>query len=201
VFAPAHHFSLVACVRCEIRAIDQHWSLHRLAVSLPEGQPDEALASYMAFAQALPVDMPGPAWPVLDLRAWAAFLEQALAADLADDLVAIRRRQEGYLRRELDRIDDYFTHYEQELAQRADRTRTDATRVKAADRLAAARAEHQRRRNDQLARHEIVVLPHLDAILLVAEPAWKTKLGFTSRHQSHESEHVLVPRSRRWHLA
>lgn len=40
-FHAAFHFSLVALARCEIQAIDQHWSLHRLAVSLPDGELDE----------------------------------------------------------------------------------------------------------------------------------------------------------------
>ncbi|MCX6929660.1 MAG: hypothetical protein NT154_41565, partial [Verrucomicrobia bacterium] len=48
------HFSLVALARCEIQAIDQHWSLHRLAISLPDGEPDASLAREVSFAQADP---------------------------------------------------------------------------------------------------------------------------------------------------
>ena len=42
-FQPDFHFTLLALVRCEIQAIDQHWSLHRVAVSLPDGELDDAL--------------------------------------------------------------------------------------------------------------------------------------------------------------
>jgi hypothetical protein len=48
------HFSLLALARCEIQAIDQHWSLHRVAVSLPGGEPDDSLAQEFSFAQADP---------------------------------------------------------------------------------------------------------------------------------------------------
>ena len=33
-------YSLIALARCDIQAIDQHWSLHRLALSLPGGERD-----------------------------------------------------------------------------------------------------------------------------------------------------------------
>src|ERR1041384_7769810 len=51
-FKETAHFSLVALVRSEIQAIDQHWSLHRIALALPDGEPDEALARNMSFATA-----------------------------------------------------------------------------------------------------------------------------------------------------
>src|SRR5438105_8259720 len=44
-FRPDWHFSLLTVARCEIQAIDQHWSLHRLVVALPNGERDEGLAS------------------------------------------------------------------------------------------------------------------------------------------------------------
>src|SRR5207248_3155174 len=50
-FKPDWHFSLLVLARCEIQAIDQHWSLHRLSISLPDGQPDESLANSLDFAQ------------------------------------------------------------------------------------------------------------------------------------------------------
>ena len=91
-------------MRCEIQAIDQHWSLRRLAVSLPGGEPDDSLAQQVSFAQADP-DLAARAvtWPASDPARWQAFLRQALEADLAPDLAAVRARQEHYLRRELDR--------------------------------------------------------------------------------------------------
>jgi len=42
--AAGFHFSLVALARCEIQAIDQRWSLHRVAVALPGGEADEVLS-------------------------------------------------------------------------------------------------------------------------------------------------------------
>ena len=34
---------------CEIQAIDQHWSLHQLALAWPRGESDDGLASEIAF--------------------------------------------------------------------------------------------------------------------------------------------------------
>src|SRR5436305_570264 len=39
---PSFHFSLAALLRCDIQAIDQHWSLHRIALALPNGEPDDS---------------------------------------------------------------------------------------------------------------------------------------------------------------
>src|SRR5581483_10612216 len=65
-FAAAWHFSLLALVRCEIQAIDQHWSLHRLALSLPDGQRDEPLAASLDYCQ-IAADVPGSVpWPAPD---------------------------------------------------------------------------------------------------------------------------------------
>ena len=41
---PAWHFTIVALLRCEIQAIDQHWSLHQLALAWPGGESDDGLA-------------------------------------------------------------------------------------------------------------------------------------------------------------
>lgn len=192
------HFSLIALARCEIQAIDQHWSLHRVAVALPDGEPDEALAREFSFAQAGPDAAAEAPWPAPDPARWQDFLRLALEGDLATELGAIRARQENYLRRELDRIDDYFAGYEHELTARAARSASQNTKVKTADRLAAAKAEHTRRRADQIARHEIRVHPHLDALLLVAEPAWRGSLQVERAHVARNVEAVLVPRARRW---
>jgi len=67
-FQPNWHFSLLALARCEIQAIDQHWSLHRLVLSLPDGQPDEALSGELGFCSvaldpAQPVSWPPPNRP------------------------------------------------------------------------------------------------------------------------------------------
>jgi hypothetical protein len=192
------HFSLVALARCEIQAIDQHWSLHRVAVSLPGGEPDDSLAGEFSFAQADPEMAAGAAWPEPELARWQAILRSALAADLAAELAAVRARQENYLRRELDRIEEYFATYEQELSARAARNASQSAKVKTADRLAAAKAEHARRRADQVARHEIRVHPRLEALLLVAEPAWRGSLKVERAHVARSVAALFVPRARRW---
>lgn len=195
------HFSLVVLARCEVQAIDQHWSLHRLALALPGGEPDETLARDLTFAQTDPEAAAAVNWPVPDPPRWRLFLQAAMEADLAGDLAAIRTRQESYLRRELERIDDYFDHYEQELSARAARSHSEGTKVKTAERLAAARAEHTRRRADQVARHEIRVQPHLDALLLVAEPAWRASLNLERAHVAQTLDALFVPRPRRWFVS
>jgi len=192
------HFSLIALARCEIQAIDQHWSLHRLAIALPGGEPDQALAQEITFAQPEQETADAPAWPPAEPARWQSFLQTALEADLEDELAAIRARQESYLRRELDRIDDYFENYERELAGRAARSGNQNAKLKTAERLAAAKAEHGRRRADQLARHEIRVQPHLDALLLVAEPAWRASLNVERAHVAQTVEASFVARARRW---
>ncbi|MEI6390096.1 MAG: hypothetical protein WCT12_03235 [Verrucomicrobiota bacterium] len=197
-FKAGYHFSLITLVRCEIQAIDQHWSLHRLAAALPGGEPDEALARELGFAQADAGTAAGLVWPTAEPAEWQALLQAAIEADLAGQLAAIRTRQESYLRRELDRIDSYFEHYEQELSARATRSSSESAKLKTADRLTAAKAEHTRRRADQVARHEIRVQPHLDALLLVAEPAWRASLQVELAHQVQTLEARFVPRARRW---
>jgi sugar-specific transcriptional regulator TrmB len=124
----------------------------------------------------------------------------ALELELKEDLLEILARQENSLRRELDRIDQYFENYAQELAARATHSTNESVRLKKADRLAAAKAEHERRRADQIARHEIRVLPHLDALLLIAEPAWRGELEIERTHQREAKTALFIPRSRRWEM-
>lgn len=199
-FVAENHFSLLTLLRCEIQAIDQHWSLRRVAVSLPDGALDNSLARTFEL---VPIASDGggvPAWPVPDPARWRDFLRAALADDLVDDLATIRNRQAQHLVRELGRVDDYFEHYEQELVARSARTGSEATKVKTADRLAAARAEHVRRRADQVARHEIRAQAHLEALVLVAESAWRTELKFEIAHRPRTVSAQYVPRMRRWIL-
>jgi hypothetical protein len=197
----AHHFNLVALLRCEIQAIDQHWSLHRLALSLPEGAPEPELAAGLALAEADPQPPVEIAWPPPEPGSWAGFLAAALAPELAPELAPIRVRQQQYLRRELERIDDYFSRYELELTTRAARSSNEASRLKLADRLAATRAEHARRRLDQVARHEIRVVAHADALLLVAERAWHAELEVVRDHVPQTLSAHWLPRTRRWSLS
>jgi hypothetical protein len=60
--------------------------------------------------------------------------------------------------------------------------------------------EHERRRLDQLHRHEIRVIPHLDALLLLAEPAWRAKLTVAHHDVPRPCDALWVPRARRWKL-
>lgn len=196
-FTAAHHFSLLALARCEVQAIDQHWSLRRLALSLADGVRDDALAQAFSFSRAVPAE-DSIAWPVLEAARCRELLAGVLGEEMADDLEVIRARQENHLRRELSRVDDYFANYERELSERAAHSRSENTKLKADQRLAAARAEHERRRADQVQRHEIRVLPHFDALLAVAEPAWRAEVAVTERGPMRSVSALFIPRSRRW---
>ena len=198
-FRPAHTFSLLALVRCEIQAIDQHWSLHRITMSLPDGERDDDLATRFTLAQAEARSGPSPAWPPVLPGEVERLLSSAVQSEIIDVLAGIRARQENYLRRELERIDDYFQTYEAELAAREKRTGASA-KLKAADRLAAAKSEHARRRDDQVKRHEIRIIPHLDAVMLLAEPAWQTRVTFHEQNQSRTVDALFNPRARRWQV-
>ena len=119
-------FSLIVVARCEIQAIDQHWSLYRMAVSLPGGEPDESLARALDFTPAASQSADEIYWPASDPARWKDLIEAALEMELADELDRVRARQENSLRRELERIDDYFQNYEQELKSRSSRTSSSA---------------------------------------------------------------------------
>jgi hypothetical protein len=192
------HFSLLVLARCEIQAIDQHWSLHRLAISLPDGHPDDALAREVDFCRVVADASTAVPWPTPDPSAWRQHLSRALAQELETDLAAIRHRQEHYLRRELDRIDEYFENYEKELKTRLHRQRRDESKLKLEERLAAAKSEHERRRTDQIQRHEIRVIPHLDALLLLTEPAWQATVTVLRRTGPQTTTALFVTRARRW---
>lgn len=196
-FLAAHHFSLLALARCEIQAIDQHWSLRRLALALADGVRDDALAEAISFFRPARGEV-SIGWPALDATRCRELLAAALAEEIADDLNTICARQVNHLRRELARVNDYFTNYEHELRERVAHSRNENTRLKADQRLAAARAEHERRRADQVQRHEIRVLPHFDALLLVAEPAWRADVVVTRHSETHSISALFIPRSRRW---
>jgi hypothetical protein len=136
-----------------------------------------------------------PAW-ALAAEQWQPALARALTAELTQELDEIKRRQQRYLERELRRLDEYFDHYEQELRARLSRQHKPESKARFEQRVRAAALEHDRRRADQIARHEIRVVPHLDAVLLTAEVAWKT--GMRGRHGETLPEAVYVPRARRW---
>ena len=145
-FEPDFHFTLLALARCEIQAIDQHWSLHRMAVSLPDGELDDHFAREIGFQPAGSPATAEIAWPSPDPASWGRLLLRALEHELADELAQIRARQDNSLRRELERIDGYFENYERELNSRAKRSANEKSKFKTADRLAAAKTEHARRR-------------------------------------------------------
>jgi hypothetical protein len=197
-FTAGWHFSLLVLARCEIQAIDQHWSLHRLAVSLPDGELDENLAECISFGDVEPNASSGILWPASNPSAWNALLEHALNHDLDRELEPIRARQQNSLARELDRIDAYFENYARELEERARRSASEGVKLKAADRLSAAKAEHARRRTDQVARHEIRIHPHFDSLLLVAEPAWLAELQVERGRHAETLSCLFLSRARRW---
>jgi hypothetical protein len=196
-FKGGFHFSLVALVRCEIQAIDQHWSLHRLAISLPGGEPDESLARELPLLEADVTQATELEWPPVEPTQWRPLLQRRIESEMEPEVEAVRLRQQQYLQREVVRLDDYFTHYEQELTQRISRSGA-SSNAKAAERLAAARAEHARRRLDQVTRHEIRVLSYLDVIMLTAEPCWMAELEVEEQRATHTLSARFVPRVRGW---
>jgi hypothetical protein len=197
-FASDWHFLLVAIVRCEIQAIDQHWSLHRLAVSLTDGEPERDLVENLALHTVTPAPGERIPWPAPDPARWQMHLQRALESELGSDLADIQQRQENYLRRELDRIDDYFRDYTRELTARSERSRSKDAKARFNERLAATQGEHERRRIDQVHRHEIRVIPRIDALLLLAEPAWRVTLAIGRPEAARREDALFVPRTRRW---
>ena len=194
----AWHHSLVAVVRCEIQAIDQYWSLHRLAISLPDGSVDESLALNLEMLSS-DSTLAQPVWPEPDPAKWEEFIGAALRHEIEGELSSIRNRQQNYLKRELARIDDYFSHYRGELEQRKQRAQKAESRARHEDRLAATDVEHQRRREDQVKRHEILVRPAIVALLMVAEPAFSIRLTWIrgGRPEPAGENALFVPRTRR----
>jgi hypothetical protein len=199
-FVPAWVFSIVVAVRCEVQAIDQSWSSHRLAFTLPEGERDSLLELALDQMNALEPMGEKPDWPTPDLSAVSDWIGRALSTDLAPELSKIKDRQELYLRRELNRIDQYFENYLRELSERIGRQRSEEAIKRSADRLEATRLEHDRRRTDQIERHTIHLLPHVDALLTVAEPGFSTKVNWRSAREERIVPALFVPRTRRWYL-
>lgn len=193
----ALHFSLVAVVRCEMQAIDQHWSLHRIAIALPGGESDDALAREIPLLEIAAADQNEVDWPPTEPSCWWPLLRHAIESEMAQDIEEVRARQQQYLQREIERVDDYFAQYQLELTQRTSRAGA-AQNAKTAERLAAAQAEHARRRLDQVARHEICVKPLIDALLLVAEPCWRASLEVEEQRASQSLDATFAPRSRLW---
>lgn len=200
-FTAGTHCSLVALVRCEIQAVAQYWSLHRLAVSLPDGKPDADLALNLHLLDLIADGFNPRDWVATDSSAWQGHLQRALEQDLDADLARIRHRQENQLHRELERVDDYFENYLKELAERAARSRNAESKAKLDDRRRAAQSEHERRRLDQVRRHEIRIISHVDTVLLVAESVWKISLQVAEHGESRHQTALWLPRTRRWVLA
>ncbi len=190
------HCSVLVLARCDVQAIDQHWSLHRLALSLPDGRVDEDLTSNLslhAFKSPVPSEIPWSRWSDCGVT---EIVRQALRDDIQTDLKAIQARQRRYLERELDRIDQYFRDYTRELRQRQTRQRRQESQSRYQERIDAAKAEHERRRQDQVQRHEIHVYPHIDALIFLAEPAWRAEI-VAPREETRRTARFL-PRNRRW---
>jgi len=95
-------------------------------------------------------------------------------AELSPELAEVKARQERYPRRELARVADCFEHYEHELRARKDRERREKSIARYQQRIEATHAEHRRCRGDQIERHAMRGIPHLDALLVSAEPAFCT---------------------------
>jgi hypothetical protein len=191
------HFSFVGVLRCEIQAVDQHWTQHRIAINLKTGGPDPHLAEQIGILE--PWNASGPIdWPTYHQQNWKEALLRALEQETHSTIRSIRTRQLNYLQRELFRVDRFFRDYEAELTQRLDRSRTASGRSKIEDRLKAARSEHQNRRIDQIKRHSIRQTAHVDALLAVAEPAFETEIRYISKREEHLHTAFWLPRTRSW---
>jgi hypothetical protein len=196
-FKPVWIYSVVASVRCEVQASDQSWSSHRLAFTLPAGERDASLEfalEQMSIVQTVEVD-----WPALDLGLLSGWIGVTIRSELASELEKIKERQQTFLRRELNRIDEYFERYASELRERMERQHKEEAIKRCADRLEATRLEHNRRRTDQIERHTIHVVPHIDALLTVAEPAFTAHVTWRAGREEKNVPAAFVPRTRRWH--
>jgi hypothetical protein len=163
-FVASAHFSIVAALRCEIQAVDQHWSQHRLAINLSTGKPDPQLAEQFPILE--PWNIPVPFnWPQFRQDECRKALLAALELEAGATVKSVKDRQSKYLQRELATVDRYYDDYSEALARRLNRTRSDAGRSKMEERLKAAQLEHHIRRIDQIKRHEIRVHAHVDALL------------------------------------
>jgi len=195
-FRKSWHFSLVMSVRFEIQSIDQQWSLHRVAVSLKDGYREDTLARDLERLDPISQTGSGPDWAGLGEIILGPVLGAVFEAELVEELAEVRKRQSVQLQRELSRIDTYFENYARELRGR----KTKAGALKLEERLAATQLEHERHRQDQVSRHEIVVLPHVDTLLLVAEPAFEANLFVKQAQEGREVPSRFICRSRRWVL-
>jgi hypothetical protein len=196
-FVAAAHFSVVAALRCEVQAVDQHWSQHRVAINLKNGESDPQLAEQLAILEPwndpLPID-----WPKLNPEQCRTGLLAALEREALPAVKSIRDRQLQYLQRELATVDRFYRDYEENLASRLNRSRSDSGRAKMQERLEAARQEHQIRRIDQIKRHEIRVNAHVDALLIIAEPSYRTRIQYVCQRREHQCNALWVPRARSW---
>lgn len=198
-FVASAHFSIVAALRCEIQAVDQHWSQHRLAINLATGEPDPQLAEQLAILE--PWSDPAPFdWPEFRQEECRKVLLAALGREAGATVKSVKDRQSKYLQRELATVDRYYADYAGALAGRLIRTRSEAGRSKMQERLEAAKLEHQIRRIDQIKRHEIHVHAHVDALLMVAEPAHKTQVHYVQERQERQQIALWIPRMRSWSL-
>ncbi len=200
-FSRTWHFTLVASQRCEVQAIEQHWFAHRVALAWPAGERDLWMERNLEqlepvnFQMALP-----PCWPTTDSPRAGPLIRDRVMEDLAGELAAITARQQHYLERELNRIDDYFAEYLRELQQRARRRTAVGSGARYEERLKAAAEEHERRRDDQVKRHEISIAPHLDALLWIAEPAWSSTVAWREGREEHSRPATYLSRLRQWFL-
>src|SRR5271165_6902032 len=73
------------------------------------------------FRQMSPLQKVELDWPALDPAALSDWIGRAINIELAAQLSKIKERQQLFLRRELNRIDEYFENYARELRERTDR--------------------------------------------------------------------------------
>ena len=88
-----------------------------------------------------------------------------------------------------------------ELRARKDREHREKSIGRYQQRIEATHAEHRRRRGDQIERHAMRGIPHLDALLVIAEPAFCAVVEWRAGREAKSAGALFPPRARRWSFA
>jgi hypothetical protein len=122
-------------------------------------------------------------------------------AELSRGLAEVKARVGHYLRREFARVDDYFEHYEHKLRARKDREHRENSVERYQQRIETTHAEHQRRSVDQIERQAMRRIPHLRALAVIAEPAFRAVVEWRTGREAKSAGALLPARARRWSFA
>ena len=122
-------------------------------------------------------------------------------AELSPDLAEVKARHERYLRRGLARVDDRFEHYVHGLRARKERDHREKSIGRYQPRIGVTHAQHRRCRGDQIERHVMRGIPHLDVLLVIGEAAFRTVVESRAAGKAKSAGALFPPRARRWSFA